>query len=133
MKWIDYDGSKVDELLQGFLTARKWFGKPTSKSSVLSFKNVTVPAFKSSVFDGKKQMANCSGKIVPIIMSHGLTVTRHFYTALCAELASHGYIVLALDHHDGSCCHTFDKGGKPIKFDTTPFIKQDVRAKVLQR
>jgi hypothetical protein len=38
----------------------------------------------------------------PIVFSHGLTVNRMNYSALCMELASCGYLVVALTHNDGS-------------------------------
>lgn len=37
-----------------------------------------------------------------IIFSHGLAGTRHTYTQYCSALASRGYVVLALEHRDGS-------------------------------
>ena len=68
---------------------------------------------------------------MPIVLSHGMTVSKAFYTILCSELASHGYVVFALDHHDGSCAFTTDaKGEKFYQYDTTPFAEWDVQAKV---
>jgi hypothetical protein len=61
----------------------------------------------------------CSSKIVPIVLSHGLTAGRCLYSMLCQELAAHGYIVFAMDHHDGSCSYTEDSTGKQkFVFDT---------------
>jgi platelet-activating factor acetylhydrolase len=58
-------------------------------------------------------------KLIPIVYSHGLTGSRTSYTSVCQELASHGYIVFALDHHDGSCPYTEDfSGDKYWCFDT---------------
>lgn len=37
----------------------------------------------------------------------------------CRELASQGYIVFALDHHDGSCNYTEKVDGSPVEFITT--------------
>ncbi|KAL3114719.1 hypothetical protein niasHT_019040 [Heterodera trifolii] len=33
--------------------------------------------------------------------------SRFVYTTVCASLASHGYVVAALEHRDGSCCWTY--------------------------
>ncbi|KAL3069131.1 hypothetical protein niasHS_009805 [Heterodera schachtii] len=33
--------------------------------------------------------------------------SRFVYTTMCASLASHGYVVAALEHRDGSCCWTY--------------------------
>lgn len=51
-------------------------------------------------------------KIVPIFFSHGLTATVHVYTRLLRDLAMHGYMVIALNHLDGSCMFTVDSLGR---------------------
>ena len=43
--------------------------------------------------------------------------SRMLYTVVCRELASHGYIVFAPDHHDGSNHYTEQEDGTPIKYD----------------
>ena len=58
--------------------------------------------------------------MIPIVFSHGLTASRSLYTTHCRELAACGYIVFALDHHDGSCHYTEDAEGNSIHFDTGP-------------
>lgn len=57
-------------------------------------------------------------KFIPIVFSHGLTGSRALYSTSAMELASNGFIVLALDHHDGSCAYTEDQNGKEYHFDT---------------
>jgi len=32
------------------------------------------------------------------------------YSTIARELASHGYLVFIMDHHDGSCVYTMDEG-----------------------
>ena len=53
--------------------------------------NNTEPDFIS---DWKKQ----SLKLVPIIFSHGYSAFASHYVGHYLELASHGYIVFAIDH-----------------------------------
>ena len=75
-------------------------------------------------------------EIIPIIISHGLTASRSLYTSLCSELASFGYIVFALDHHDGTCCYTEDQNSSNSWiFDSKmPYFKyEDFNAKLNQR
>ena len=59
--------------------------------------------------------------------------SRCFYAANSMELASHGYIVFTLDHHDFSNPYTEDaSGNKQWKFDTSVpwFEYEDVHKKI---
>ncbi|EFO25648.1 platelet-activating factor acetylhydrolase [Loa loa] len=42
-----------------------------------------------------------------LIFSHGLSGCRHFYSIYCSSLASHGYVVAAVEHRDCSACWTY--------------------------
>ncbi|KAL3105870.1 hypothetical protein niasHT_026645 [Heterodera trifolii] len=44
--------------------------------------------------------------------------SRFVYTTVCASLASHGYVVAALEHRDGSCCWTYTL--EPVPAPTPP-------------
>jgi len=46
-------------------------------------------------------------KFPVVIFSHGLKSCRIAYSAVCSELSSHGFIVVALEHRDGSACMTY--------------------------
>ena len=64
-----------------------------------------------------------------IIFSHGLAGTRHTYTQYCSALASRGYIVLAVEHRDGSAPavtlpSTTDTEGKELQ-RVLGYIKKD--------
>jgi len=55
----------------------------------------------------------------PVIMfSHGLGGSRNAYSHICGSLASHGVVVVAPDHRDGS---------SPISFVNTPEDKQKLQ------
>jgi len=45
-----------------------------------------------------------SSPLTPILLSHGLAACRTSYSWLAADLASHGCLVAALEHADGSAC-----------------------------
>ena len=66
-------------------------------------------------------------ELIPIIISHGLTASRSLYSSLCSELASFGYMVFALDHHDGTCTYTEDQTANNFwTFDSKiPYFKYD--------
>uniref|UniRef100_A0A914WP34 1-alkyl-2-acetylglycerophosphocholine esterase n=1 Tax=Plectus sambesii TaxID=2011161 RepID=A0A914WP34_9BILA len=39
-------------------------------------------------------------KFPVVIFSHGLSACRHFYSAYCSALASHGFVVVAVEHRN---------------------------------
>ena len=41
-----------------------------------------------------------------IVFSHGIGCAKFFYSHMCADLASYGYVVVAIEHRDGSACRT---------------------------
>ena len=61
-----------------------------------------------ALLDGDVSTSFAHGRkaIRPLIFSHGLGASDWIYTQLCKEYASHGYLVLMIQHQDGSCFHT---------------------------
>jgi len=49
-------------------------------------------------------LAHPPGGLRPLVYSHGLGGSRSCYSAVCVDLASHGYFVVAPEHTDGSAC-----------------------------
>ncbi|KAI8908503.1 platelet-activating factor acetylhydrolase [Gorgonomyces haynaldii] len=66
-------------------------------------------------------------KLPVIVFSHGLSGMRTTYSTLCGNLASCGFIVVAMEHGDGSGCIT-SRGDKVIEYehpDLTKILKED--------
>ncbi|CAD7948684.1 unnamed protein product [Amoebophrya sp. A25] len=57
-----------------------------------------------------------------IVYSHGLTAAMDEHCMMCAEWASHGYRVVALQFQDGSSCQVFQYGREPIQYEVFPFL-----------
>jgi platelet-activating factor acetylhydrolase len=60
-----------------------------------------------------------------VLFSHGLGGSMELYTQLCQQISSCGYIVVALEHEDGSACYAAPEGSKDDDDDgaaTTPLF-----------
>ncbi|TIA91478.1 hypothetical protein E3P81_01958 [Wallemia ichthyophaga] len=93
----------------------KWFPRPfastaygyaklaeISRTFAVSFAHALARSTKIPAYDSAP-LASCpTGKWPLIIFSHGLGGQRRMYSHLCGSLASHGYIVCAVEHRDGS-------------------------------
>ncbi|KAF5270186.1 hypothetical protein FQR65_LT05666 [Abscondita terminalis] len=53
------------------------------------------------------EKVNTDTKLKCIVLSHGFASTRFFNSVICNELASRGYLVVALEHRDNSAGYTY--------------------------
>jgi platelet-activating factor acetylhydrolase len=55
-----------------------------------------------------------------IIFSHGLGGNRLIYSCICSDLASHGFVVAAIEHRDGSASLAKGIQDEWIQYDNVP-------------
>lgn len=84
-------------------------------SSILSFSNIPFSSLLSPLLTPLSRLSlPCAFKTAPLpgryplaLFSHGLGGSRHAYSTLCLDLSSHGVVVVAVEHTDGSAAGTW--------------------------
>ena len=117
-----------DKLIRGLMRAKKWRegGKQTFPFwAFAAFRDITIDVTPDGPL--ANDFATGKKKLVPIVFSHGLTANRSLYSTNARELSAHGFLVILLDHQDGTCSYTENKdGSKKVYFDIdTPFYEHD--------
>ncbi|KAG6101907.1 hypothetical protein E4U30_000682 [Claviceps sp. LM220 group G6] len=95
----------------GYLACTSLFTKiPAFRNAKLADYWANKPSDETPLSDkpdaGKERQGTEKPTFPVIIFSHGLGGSRLCYSTTCGELASFGFIVVALEHRDGSCART---------------------------
>lgn len=66
---------------------------------------------------GADPLATPEGEKFPLVLfSHGLSGTMEMYTELCAQIASTGCVVVAVEHQDGTASYAETSDGTPVPY-----------------
>eukprot|EP00164_Ancoracysta_twista_P002440 GFYU01003235.1.p1 GENE.GFYU01003235.1~~GFYU01003235.1.p1 ORF type:complete len:493 (-),score=124.78 GFYU01003235.1:28-1506(-) len=65
-------------------------------------------------------LSDAQTKYPVLTFSHGLVGSRAWYSGYCADVASHGYVVVVLDHGDGTSVYNKTPQGNVIPYSKKP-------------
>ncbi|KAI9295347.1 hypothetical protein K502DRAFT_349086 [Neoconidiobolus thromboides FSU 785] len=109
-KWASYPENRY---LKGVLDYIK---VPSIISKPLIYFLAGQPKTGSYISDGSDLLKDID-EFPVALFSHGLAGTRTFYSGICGELASHGIIVAAIEHRDGSAAYSYrGENSKGLKY-----------------
>lgn len=80
-----------------------------------------LASIKKTRFYKDAEILNNQNKRYPVIVfSHGLGGNRLIYSSICSDLASHGFVVVAIEHRDGSASLAKGLEDEWIQYDNVP-------------
>lgn len=82
------------------------------KQLLIGFVYAVGRAQRMDLHPGAPLAPDAPDQLPLVVFSHGLGGHRFLYSAICAELASQGYCVLAVEHADGSASAALRPGGE---------------------
>ncbi|KAK7077113.1 Platelet-activating factor acetylhydrolase [Halocaridina rubra] len=119
-----YYPSKVTDLKSQVDKWTPWYLGDEYTRGLAAFIAPSIPSLFSMLFNWQMrgvltpavwEAAMADKKFPVVVFSHGLSANRSIYGTVCSELASHGFVVAAVEHRDSSACASFtlnDKGEK---------------------
>lgn len=107
---IFYPASKVQSKKHSWLPNNWFYSKGYGqflKAPILFIASVLFPALSFCKISSLPAVEVAEKSTFPVVIfSHGLGGMRTTYSQICGNMASHGYIVIAMEHADGSACIT---------------------------
>eukprot|EP00347_Sterkiella_histriomuscorum_P003478 403364144 len=131
---VDRDHDKYYDNIQGLARVAQ-IGQAqifdTPVAIVSSWKHIELEVIKNAPL--ADDFVKHSVPLLPMIFSHGLSGTNKAYSLQIRDYASHGHIIFAINHQDGSSAYTFDQNGDKLIFDSRPKIHElETRQKQLK-
>lgn len=111
-----YYPSKTTDLMNNPDKWTPWFLGDEYTRGLASFIAPSIPSLFGMLFNWQMrgvaipalwEAAMAERKFPVMVFSHGLSANRSIYSSVCCELASHGFIVAAIEHRDCSACASF--------------------------
>ena len=122
--WLPDPQSEYLKAYYSFLQAKPWLASLLTWIPFLRLiQYTTIPAIRDAEL--LEPPPKNEGRWPVMIFSHGLGGSRNAYSHICGSLASHGMVVAAPDHRDGSAPISFIKDEikgklKPVNYQYYP-------------
>lgn len=91
-----------------YMAATCMFTKlPAFRNAKVAQASPSAAAEKHGAADGQQSDRDGRPKFPVVVFSHGLGGSRTMYSTICGDLASYGFVVIAMEHRDGSGARSY--------------------------
>ncbi|KAF2839396.1 hypothetical protein M501DRAFT_1016478 [Patellaria atrata CBS 101060] len=121
VRWIPNPQRGFVSAFARFLGANSLFANAISHFPQLIY-HVTIPVHRNADI---LPAPNSSKRWPMMVFSHGLAGSRNTYSHICGSVASHGVVVVAVDHRDGSAPVSYIRATENTKATTVEYIQME--------